>query len=431
MENKENILATPTDVQKDYIQNGLPAELWTKIFEYLDQNTIQKRATLVSTRWFHIIRDNPLLSGDLILNASSVATKRSKLEALLNSWPKVNSLTIKYELRHGYDELSSIIANDIQSLSDFKKYGIAPFLKSVCFEIILNGTILKCKLNLDHPQHHGTIFVTCHKNRFDSIFDLLNNILEKWTKLVSLEIVFDASGFRKSDNADIFEDKGLFRVWRHYCLADPMMQDMMCCKNIREFKEKFPTISRELKQLSIRAIVKNKDYWVPLSKHASCRKVTFSINENSKEVPDLYINDYQSLNTFLEDLDRMALNGKNVVVHVFLQNSLAQKVMSGEMARLTRAMNDFFRCHNESITQFGISYDGNSGMNILEDIKPMILKKMPNVKVFNYEKHFPPCFHPLYQCGAPDCDNPEGFISRQEREEHWESNLECAMAQFF
>ena len=73
------------------------------------------------------------------------------MEALLNSWPKVNSLSIKYELRHGYDELSSIIANDIQSLIDFKKYGIAPFLKSVCFEIILNGTILKCKLNLDHP----------------------------------------------------------------------------------------------------------------------------------------------------------------------------------------------------------------------------------------------------------------------------------------
>ena len=249
--------------------------------------------------------------------------------------------------------------------------------------------------------------------------------------MVSLEIVFDASGFRKSDNADIFEDKGLFRVWRHYCLADPMMQDMLCCKNIREFKEKFPTISRELKQLSIRAIVENKDYWVPLSKHASCRNVTFTINENSKEVPDLYINDYQSLNTFLEDLDRMALNGKNVVVHVFLQNSLAQKLMSGEMARLTRAMNDFFRYHNESITQFGISYDENSGMNILEDIKPMILKKMPNVKVFNYEKHFPPCFHPLYQCGAPDCDNPEGFISRRQRDEHWESNLDCAMAEFF
>ena len=128
---------------------------------------------------------------------------------------------------------------------------------------------------------------------------------------------------------------------------------------------------------------------------------------------------------------QMALNGKNVVVHVFLQNSLAQKLMSGEMARLTRAMNDFFRYHNESITQFGISYDGNSGMNILEDIKPMILKKMPNVKVFNYEKHFPPCFHPLYQCGAPDCDNPEGFISRRQRDEHWESNLDCAMAQFF
>ena len=247
--------------------------------------------------------------------------------------------------------------------------------------------------------------------------------------MISLEIVFDGSGFRKSDNADdIFKDVGLFRVWKHYFLNDPMMQDMMCCKNIHEFKEKFPTISRELKQLSIRAMVDNEDYWVPLSRHAFCRKVTFT-NENSKEVPDLYICDYKSLDTFIEDLDKMALNGKNVT-HIILQNSLAQKIASGEIARLTRAMNDLFSLQKESITKFSISYDGNSGMNTLEDIKPLVLKKMPNVKIFTYEKYFPQCFHNEYECGAPECNNPEGFMSQQELEEHWETNMECAMAQF-
>ena len=35
-----------------------------------------------------------------------------------------------------------------------------------------------------------------------------------------------------------------------------------------------------------------------------------------------------------------------------------------------------------------------------------------------------------YECGALDCTHPGRFNSQRELEEHWESNLECAMAQF-
>ena len=35
-----------------------------------------------------------------------------------------------------------------------------------------------------------------------------------------------------------------------------------------------------------------------------------------------------------------------------------------------------------------------------------------------------------YECGAPECNHRGRFNSQQELEEHWESNMECAMAQF-
>ena len=297
---------------------------------------------------------------------------------------------------------------------------------------------------LDHlPQHHGTIFVTSHSHSSNALF---YKILRNWPNLASLEIVFEASGFKKggSNADDIFEDMELFTKWKHHFLSDSMIQDIMCCKNIYEFNEKINPSSIELKQLSIRANITNligtkaindEDYWVPLSRYTYCRKIIFT-NECSKEVLDLYICDYQNvdfdLNAFIQDLDRRqpALGSRFKVEGIILENSLAQKLLSGEDARLTRAMNDFFRYQKKSVTKFGISYDGDSGMNILEDIKPIVLKKMPNIKIFNYEKHFPKFPPGKYECGAPGCNTPEGFNSQQELEAHWLSNMECAMAQF-
>ena len=44
-------------------------EIWSKIFGYLDFETVQKTATLVCKLWFDMIRNDSVLSGELVLNS--------------------------------------------------------------------------------------------------------------------------------------------------------------------------------------------------------------------------------------------------------------------------------------------------------------------------------------------------------------------------
>ena len=46
----------------------LPIEIWTKIFSYLDYESLQDNATLVCKEWFEIIRNSSNLSGRLVLH---------------------------------------------------------------------------------------------------------------------------------------------------------------------------------------------------------------------------------------------------------------------------------------------------------------------------------------------------------------------------
>ena len=46
----------------------LPIEILTKIFTYLDYESLQKNAALVCKDWFEIIRSNSKLSGRLVLH---------------------------------------------------------------------------------------------------------------------------------------------------------------------------------------------------------------------------------------------------------------------------------------------------------------------------------------------------------------------------
>ena len=47
----------------------IPLEIWSKIFGYLDFETVQKTATLVCKQWFDMIRNDSVLSGELVLNS--------------------------------------------------------------------------------------------------------------------------------------------------------------------------------------------------------------------------------------------------------------------------------------------------------------------------------------------------------------------------
>ena len=47
----------------------IPLEIWSKIFGYLDFETVQKTATMVCKLWFDMIRNDSVLSGELVLNS--------------------------------------------------------------------------------------------------------------------------------------------------------------------------------------------------------------------------------------------------------------------------------------------------------------------------------------------------------------------------
>ena len=47
----------------------IPLEIWSKIFGYLDFETVQKTTTLVCKLWFDMIRKDSVLSGELVLNS--------------------------------------------------------------------------------------------------------------------------------------------------------------------------------------------------------------------------------------------------------------------------------------------------------------------------------------------------------------------------
>ena len=70
-----------------------PLEIWSKIFGYLDFETVQKTATLVCKSWFDMIRNDPAVSGELALN-SIQQMKTSEINDVLFKWKHLKTLRI-------------------------------------------------------------------------------------------------------------------------------------------------------------------------------------------------------------------------------------------------------------------------------------------------------------------------------------------------
>ena len=56
---------------------SLPIEVWIQIWSLLDFDTLQKKCTRVSKKWFQEIRDSPNLSGEMKLKTTLNENKAS------------------------------------------------------------------------------------------------------------------------------------------------------------------------------------------------------------------------------------------------------------------------------------------------------------------------------------------------------------------
>ena len=71
----------------------LPEEILIKIFGYFGFFTLQKICTLVSTKWFNIIRNSHELSSEV--NIDLLTLSENEIEGCLNHWPKLQRLYFK------------------------------------------------------------------------------------------------------------------------------------------------------------------------------------------------------------------------------------------------------------------------------------------------------------------------------------------------
>ena len=73
----------------------LPAEIWTKIFLYLDRFTIREIASFVCKEWLKMIRNDSKLSSELVVNQKGkFSLKASEINSLLLSHPKLKKIKI-------------------------------------------------------------------------------------------------------------------------------------------------------------------------------------------------------------------------------------------------------------------------------------------------------------------------------------------------
>ena len=141
----------------------LPVEIWCKIFSYLDFETAQKTATLVCKSWFHMIRNDLMISGELALN-SFQKMDISDINFVLSTWKNLQILRI-YNKWHPNIELGwKNVFPKIDFEFNFKE--IEASLSSSVKKVIIPVNII--------PQNSG---ITVKE------VDILNNMLPKWSKV--------------------------------------------------------------------------------------------------------------------------------------------------------------------------------------------------------------------------------------------------------
>ena len=120
---------------------GLPIEMWSKIFGYLDFAT-QNRATLVCKLWLEMIRNEFKLSGELTMNSMD-KMEATEINSIISKWKK---LKILRALSHWHPQVQSWYDSSFVfptvDLNIFEiEFHLCATLERVIVPVIANTTI--------------------------------------------------------------------------------------------------------------------------------------------------------------------------------------------------------------------------------------------------------------------------------------------------
>ena len=147
---------------------NLPNEIWCKIFSYLPLEP-KKNATVTCKLWFSLIRQDPKLSGHIVISLHNMETALETLHWHWSNWPALKTLELtELEL---VEESRESIQNVIEKLS--LKDHCPPCLEEVLFYVDLTPEI----------PTDGQSLLMYHPHT-DQIFGFDENLdsIQKWNK---------------------------------------------------------------------------------------------------------------------------------------------------------------------------------------------------------------------------------------------------------
>ena len=159
---------------------NLPNEIWCKIFSYLPLEP-KKNATATCKLWCSLIREDPKLSGHIVISLHNMETAIEALHWNWSNWPALKTLELtKLEL---VEESRESIQNVIEKLS--LKDNCPASLEEVLFDVdlahcsMLEDKTIQLKLLLPNGQSPLK-----YKTYTDQIFGLGQELdsIQKWNE---------------------------------------------------------------------------------------------------------------------------------------------------------------------------------------------------------------------------------------------------------
>ena len=132
---------------------NLPNEIWCKIFSYLPLEP-RKNATLTCKLWSSLIRQDPKLSGHILISLHNIETALETLHWNWSNWPVLKTLELtKLEL---VEESRESIQNVIEKLS--LKDNCPASLEEVLFDVDLGDIQTNGQSPLKYKTYSDQIF---------------------------------------------------------------------------------------------------------------------------------------------------------------------------------------------------------------------------------------------------------------------------------
>ena len=151
---------------------NLPNEIWCKIFTYLPLEP-KKNATATCKLWFSLIRQDPKLSGHILISWYSMEIALETLQWNWNNWPALQTLELNY---HPLKVSREVIQNAIKKISSEH---CPPSLEEVIFNFDLTPLQAYQKL-----YGHSLLKYKPYTDQFFGLGQELDSI-QKWNKYES------------------------------------------------------------------------------------------------------------------------------------------------------------------------------------------------------------------------------------------------------